>query len=360
MMNENRVNNIMKNFEGVGPVREAEYTNQEIVDKLIELQKAMLLGVYEKTHAEHMREKDLMRHFAALAGEHGLDVTDTYKRFAENMKDLGHTVGGFIKGMNGEKIARRALKLLSFDKDVKILYNIALADEDAQAEYDAIVLAPYGLFVVEVKNWSGDMFITEEGILCQNTRDIKYDLPGRMSIKEGLLREYVGELFPEKYQGIVIFSDENTKVLDEYKKMPICYGGGIVYKIRDYAKSGNILSIEQIKEIEERILNNHKEQKAPCKVNCEEIIEDYALLMATIEDMAEGFCDSVQRLYFNENKEESEEEPDKNDKIFKASSKKEVTKEIKVKHIIGGLSAGVALGFCVGAAVVGSIMKARR
>jgi len=47
MMNENRVNNIMKNFEGVGPVREAEYTNQEIVDKLIELQKAMLLALYE-------------------------------------------------------------------------------------------------------------------------------------------------------------------------------------------------------------------------------------------------------------------------------------------------------------------------
>ena len=111
-----------------------------------------MTGVYEQTHAEHMRERDLMLHFSTLATEYGLRETDVYKRFESNMNEMGYTIGSFIKGIKGEHIARRALKLISFDKNVKILYNIALEDEDAQAEYDAIVIIPYGLFVVEVKN----------------------------------------------------------------------------------------------------------------------------------------------------------------------------------------------------------------
>ena len=251
-MNKNRVNSIKKAFEGVGPDSTTLYTNQEIVDLLMELQKTMIAGVYEKTHAEYMRDRDLMVHFSTLAAEYGLKETETYKRFENNMNDLGYTIGSFIKGMKGERIARRALKLISFDKDVKILYNIALEDEDVQAEYDAIVITPYGLFVVEVKNWGAEMHIDENGILRRNDQDIKYDLPGRMSVKEGLLREYLGDIFPDKYQGIVLFSNENAKVQDDYKQMPVCYVGGIVYSIRSFNKGEEILTASQINEIAEK------------------------------------------------------------------------------------------------------------
>lgn len=349
-MNKNRVNSIKKKFEGVGPVKDMEYTNQEIVDLLMEIQKTMLTGVYEKTHAEFMKERDLMRHFATLAGDYGLSDLDTFKRFESNMNELGYTIGSFIKGMKGEKIAKRALKLMSFDKDVKILYNIALEDEDAQAEYDAIVVTPYGMFVVEVKNWGAEMYIDENGILKRNDQDIKYDLPGRMSIKEGLLREYVGELFPEKYQGIVLFSNENAKVCDDYKKMPICYGGGIVYAIRDYKKNGNILTSEQINEIADRISSNHKEQKAPCRVNCEEIIEDYALLMAAIEEAADGTYDSIEEL--NKTKQELTEEVEQtmnhDIKIPEFLTKEGAIKAKKKQKMVGGMAAGLLVVFGIG------------
>lgn len=78
-----------------------------------------------------------------------------------------------------EKIVKRALKLISFDKDVKVLYNIALENEDAQAEYDAIVVALYGIFVIEVKNWAAAMRINERGVIQrEDGSDITYDLPG--------------------------------------------------------------------------------------------------------------------------------------------------------------------------------------
>lgn len=350
-MNKNRVNSIKEAFEGVGPDSTILYTNQEIVDLLMELQKTMITGVYEKTHAEYMREKDLMVHFATLAAEYGLKETETYKRFESNMNDLGYTIGFFIKGMKREKIARRALKLISFDKNVKILYNIALEDEDAQAEYDAIVITPYGLFVVEVKNWGAEMHIDENGILRRNDQDIKYDLPGRMSVKEGLLREYQGDIFPDKYQGIVLFSNENAKVQDDYKQMPVCYGGGIVYSIRSFNKGEEILTVSQISEIAEKITSSHKEQRALCKVNCEEIIEDYAMLMATIEEAAEGTYSSVEELKNIEQEvnEEMQEAMDKDIKIPEFLTKEGAAKDQKIINMVGG-AAGLLVAFGLGIA----------
>lgn len=351
-MNQSRVNSIKKAFEGVGPVKDMEYTNQEIVDLLMEVQKTMFTGVYEKTHAEFMKERDLLMHFSSLAEEYGLKETETYRRFEKNMSDLGYTIGSFIKGMKGERIAKRALKLISFDKDVKILYNIALEDEDAQAEYDAIVITPYGLFVVEVKNWGAEMHIDENGILQRNDQDIKYDLPGRMSIKEGLLKEYVGDLFPDKYQGIVLFSNENAKVQDDYRKMPVCYGGGIVYTIRDYKSNGNVLTSEQISVIEERIVSNHKEQKAPCKVNCEEIIDDYATLMAAIEEAAEGSLDSIEELANPQRQLTKEVEQNMKQDIKKRNveNKSMAPKEKEHQDTVSCIAVGLLVAFGIGMA----------
>ena len=106
-MNEIRVNNIKKVFEGIVPEVTKEYTNQEIIDLLQNIQKTMIAGVYEQTHAEYMKERDLMIHFSSLAEEYGLKETATYKRFESNMADLGYTIGSFIKGMKGERIARK-------------------------------------------------------------------------------------------------------------------------------------------------------------------------------------------------------------------------------------------------------------
>lgn len=348
-MNKNRVISIKKTFDGVGPVKDKEYTNQENIDLLMEIQKTMLTGVYEKTHAEYMKERDLMRHFATLATEYGLNETDTFKRFERNMNDLGYTIGSFIKGMNGERIAKRALKLISFDKDVKILYNIALEDEDAQAEYDAIVITPYGLFVVEVKNWGAEMVIDENGILRREDQNIKYDLPGRMSIKEGLLRECLGDLFPENYQGILLFSNENAKVQDSYKKIPVCYGGGVTYKIRGQRSLENLLSVEQIDSIAKRIEASHKEQKAPCKVNCEEIIEDYAELMARIEAISEG-QENIDQIEKSDAVEGSQTELDPSDND-------RGPKKIRVPQVIGGIVAGFIVAFGLGVATTKALTK---
>lgn len=288
-MNTYRMNQIASSLKGIGPAPDTLYTNQEIIDLCKDLQSALMRGVYEKTHAANLRDRDIMLHFGALAKEYGLETTETYRRFETNMSELGYTIGSLIKGMNGERIARRALKLLSYDKGVRILYNVQLEDDDAQAEYDAIVIAPYGMFVVEVKNWGCSMSIGPNGLLTRDDPSgIVYDLPGRMSVKEALLREHLKELFPVSYQSMLLLSNERAQIRDDYHKIPINCGGGISYEIQSYADNGPCLTPEQTTAIADRILSNHKTQRALCPVNRDEIVEDYACLMAMIEEASCG------------------------------------------------------------------------
>lgn len=282
----NRVNQIENQLKCLGTNPNHLYTNQEVVDRLKELQSAMARGVFEKTHAENLRDKDIMLHFKTLAEEYGLEQTDTYRRFETNMQDLSYTIGTYIKGMSGERMAKKSLKLLSFDKSVRILYNVQLEDEDAQAEYDAIVIAPYGSFVIEVKNWDGDVTITPSGLLTKNKGGIACSLADKMSIKEALLREYLQDLFPENYHNILLIPNEKTHVQDDYKRIFVCNGGALSYDIRSFASEKGLLNAEQVSAIAETICAHHKEQRTLCTVKCNEIISDYANLMAQIEALA--------------------------------------------------------------------------
>lgn len=284
-MNNERIDQIKATLNGLGTKADAMYTNQQLVDVLKEFQNALVKGVFEKTHAENMRGKDLLVHLEALAKEYGLDQTSAFLRLKSNLNDLGYTIGSYIKGLNGERVARKALKLLSLDKSVKILYNVQLEDEDAEAEYDAIAITPYGLFVVEVKNWGPSVVITQDGILKKDDdREITYDLAGRMSIKQALLKEYIGDSFPKHYQSILMFPDDRVKVKNHYNGVLVCCGGGISYKIQEFTAGEDSLTAEQIMNIEQTIRAHHVVKKASSPVDCDEIIEDYAVLMAQIED----------------------------------------------------------------------------
>ena len=183
-------------------------------------------------------------------------------------------------------MARKSLKLLSLDKNIRILYNVQLEDEDVQAEYDAIVIAPYGLFVVEVKNWDGDITITPSGLLKKDEGRITYSLADKMSVKEALLREYLQDQFPASFHTMLLLPTEKAHIQDDYQKIFVCCGGALSYEIRSFESPENAMTAEQVEAIAETICAHHKEQRTLCPVKCDEIIEDYAILMARIEELA--------------------------------------------------------------------------
>ena len=118
-----------------------------------------------------------------------------FQRLCEETKKLGFQIASLKKGVVGERRTREGLRNLEFSPHVKILYNVTLDDGEDRTEYDAIVLAPFGIFVVEAKNFSGNAYITEKGILLRDDdRFGQYNLGENMNRKEFLLRNCLSEL----------------------------------------------------------------------------------------------------------------------------------------------------------------------
>lgn len=280
-MNNTRRERIIANLDGLGTSFGQMYTNQEIIDLLKELQDALARGVFEKTHAENLKSKDIMIHFEALAKDRGLDTSDTYIRFRNNMGQMCFTIGSLIKGKQGEQNVKRALKRLSFNDGVHILYNVQLEDEDTQTEYDAIVIAKYGLFVVEAKNWGSKITICPDGrIRCD--RCVK-DFLGNASAKEAILMNTLKSLFPPAYHTLLYVANEFAEVEGHHDDIEVARGD-ISYRIASHAADGEVLSDEEIGKVVEILEVSQKEQRGACLINCKEIIEDYATLMTQIED----------------------------------------------------------------------------
>ena len=138
--------------------------------------------------------------------------------------------------------------------------------------------------MIEVKNWNSPLTISHKGLLSRNKgQNVIYDIPGRKSIKEALLKEYLGDLFPQSFQMILLLPDEHTRLIDNYQKIPVICGTGVAYEIRSCEENSVNLSESQVTDIYTKIIEHHKVQKALCPVNCQEIVEDYSELMTRIE-----------------------------------------------------------------------------
>lgn len=288
-------NEIRASLKGIGTEKNVLYTNDEIIQNLDELQRALASGVFAATHVECTRAREIMAGIEQMAVAHGLDSTPEFQRLNANMGQLGYTIGSLIKGRNGERNTEKALQLLELDKNVRILYNIAIQDEDAQTEYDAIILAPYGVFVVEVKNYNEDMRITESGMFERLTNpDFQYNLGGRMNCKEYLLRKTLGELLPAAhYHSILLYANEYSRLVDDYGRIQVCFRNTIVQDVKQYEAGEAAFTQDQLTAMERAIVKVHTPKRYACKVDCAAIKEDFSYLMekmAPADEASDSEC----------------------------------------------------------------------
>lgn len=285
---EERKEQIRSELNGLGTETGQVYTNEEIIRKLVDLQAAMAKSVFAINHAEHLVAKDIMIHFNSLAQEYGLDDCTEFKRLQTSMKTLGFTIGSLKKGIYGERRASEGLRVLNFDPGVKILYNIALQDGMSKTEYDAIVITTYGIFVVEAKNFRGAAYITSKGMLQRQSDDTPtYNIGEKMNIKEFLLKNCLGEYAWVPYQGILLYVDESADLVDDFGQYPIEYCNTVASYIRTQNRAEKILTPGQVELIADHLVNHSVTLRFPCRVDCEQIKEDFATVMSQIEAKAD-------------------------------------------------------------------------
>jgi len=270
--------NILKNF---GTKATERYSNVEMLNKLMALQSEIIRILESYGAPYYMKDRDILPWIEEFAKETGFDKTREFERLKMNISKLGYEIASLSKGFKGEEYCKKSLSILSLDPRVEILYNTQLRFGDVFGEYDAIVVAPYGLFVIEVKNWKATkLTITDKGILKSNDgNQVTYDLNTRMCEKEALLKRCLFDTKIKKYQSLLLLSNMWTEVNDEYQKIPIICGDNISKAIMAYDNGKKVFSDRKIKAIVKALKTVHQEQTGFCQVRCEDIQNDFSTLI---------------------------------------------------------------------------------
>ncbi len=273
-------------LEQKAPKADSLYNNEEL-QHLLEGFQAAASQVISSGIAEKITPRDTTSFLERLARENGVEEDEIFQRLRDEMRDLGFLIGSLKKGAKGEKRTREGLRNLEFSPDVKILYNITLDDGTDRTEYDAIVLTTYSIFVIEAKNFNGDARITEKGILLRDDdRFGAYNLGEKMNRKEFLLRSCLGELASVPYHALLLYVNEQADIKDEYHQIPITYCNTVAKTIQQFDHGDELITPDELKQIEAEILNHQIDARYPCSVNCQQIISDLIVIMRRIANAA--------------------------------------------------------------------------
>lgn len=292
---------VKNRLSGIGTMASASYTNQEIVDHLKDLQYAIAHEVCGEDEGSRVRADVIVQAVEGKVSALGLQDSESFVTFKQDMQDIGREIALTISGIKGETKGFRALKALEYDADTYVLHNVCLNDGEGRTEIDALVISPYGVFVIEMKNCRKTMTITEDGYFQKlDNPNYQYPLGERMCCKEILVREALGEALSVPVRSMLLLVNDGN-VIDEFGKVQIANRNTVVYKIRSYAKESEHLEKEEVREMVAKIESSHEDAKYPCSLDCERIVDNLAALANEIES-AEQAKASVQAPKHEENK----------------------------------------------------------
>ena len=182
-MEMNRVNELMASMKSVG--KEA-YHKSELLDEMFTLQRELVALTFNEDHAATADLKiwDVERHLEQLNQDCGNVADEELSRFEEGCKTLCNLIKAEISGNRGEYKAFRTLEYVKSNHIT--LKNVELRDGDLRTELDAVVITPYGITIVEVKNTAKNIFIDEEGSYYRTGEFLKWDcnIAQKMDLKE--------------------------------------------------------------------------------------------------------------------------------------------------------------------------------
>ena len=142
--------------------------------------------------------------------------------FKENWIRLSRSLNELRRGAIGEEKVYEVLRL--FDGKIRILKDYVWG-----YEHDFIVITPYGVSTIEVKNLRGDYVLTETGILkcvsCDKVKSKDVALQSKKHL-ETLRKNLNGcsafsAIVP--LQEIICSAESNFTITDNYHYIPVCY-----------------------------------------------------------------------------------------------------------------------------------------
>lgn len=344
-MKMNRVNELMASMNSFG---KDAYYKSELLNEMFNLQSEIVALTFNDEHAvtANLKIWDVEKHLEQLNQDCGNVADEELKRFKDGSWKLSNLIKAEISGNRGEYKAFSKLDTLNTDHI--ILKNVELKDGDQRSELDAIVITPYGVTIVEVKNTSRNIFIDEEGNYYRTGEFLRWDcqIAQKMDVKEGLLRKILVDAGIEniRINRIVVFTDYRIQVQNKCESIRTCFASQLTYII-DGFKSADQISREDMDNMEFLIRDAECREAYPVDFDVEQYKADFATLMAVLEEAsAKAEEEVVEEVINDEHKHVRFVEALKS--IFKS----------KYLRYAGSAAAGVAVSL-VSTMVAGSLRK---
>ena len=186
-MNEKRIQELMA---GMKSCSKETYYKSEVLDELLALQSEMVCLTFNGEHASgaDLRIYDVERHLKRLNREIGRKADEYLDQFIAESREFCNLIKSEISGRAGENRAIQAMESIR-TRNI-ILRNIELRDESGRTELDAIVITPFGINIVEVKNQAKSVFIDDKGDMYRTGEYLRFDciIKAKMDQKERLLK----------------------------------------------------------------------------------------------------------------------------------------------------------------------------
>lgn len=181
-------------------------------------------------------------------------------------------------GLRGEERLYQATNIIG-DK-IKILRNIRLKVDDLEVEHDMIIIAPTGIFTIEVKNLKDNHVIDEKGVLrnLKDKRKKTYNVAEQSRRHIHNLNRFFGTISSDKFNiySIIVWANDDSKVISNFKFIPVCYCNTLEYEIFDTQKFKQVYSPEEVEYIYNILADNVLPEKAyPIGIDIKQYVDTY-------------------------------------------------------------------------------------
>ncbi len=193
------------------------------------------LHLLEESRYDNTQARKQYSGLLHLLKKYQIDMEDVSEHFRQMTRAVQDASRGLEFGQKGEDRAAEAVALLG--NRVLSLQNLRLKYNNLDIEHDLVIIAPTGIFSVEVKNKRHNGTISEKGILKSGTHS--ENLIEQIRRHTNSLSRHLEEIYKKQPQmkkklkvyPIILWANDRSNVKDHFREVPVCYINRLEYEI---------------------------------------------------------------------------------------------------------------------------------
>lgn len=273
--------------------------NQEIKKRKDYIRSLHLLEENKYDNAQARKQYSGLLH---LIKKYAVDVDGLPEEFRKKTRAVQDSSRGLEFGQKGEERAAEAMDLLG--NRVLCLQNLRLKYDNLDIEHDLVIIAPTGIFSVEVKNRRNNGTISEKGILKSGAHS--ENLIEQIRRHTNSLSRHLEDIYKKQPQmkkklkvyPVILWANDRSNVKDHFREVPVCYINRLEYEVFKKDKYTANLNRKEMEDICSRLKKRKQQNRLyPLCVDKEYLDELTEYCLAELKKEME---DATRRLKIHE------------------------------------------------------------